>query len=132
MKVTLRIMLCLSIILNGVRLGESLGVSLKSLSVKVGEDATLNCPLSTNCSMATVSWYKQSQGERPELVLSYHLTNTSHVLYGHGFHPNKITVQTNDSRPLHQHQLLIHGSKENDMAVYFCGLTEGFERTTDL
>lgn len=97
---------------TGLHLGESLGVSLKSLSVKVGEDAIVNCLLSTNCRLATVSWYRQSPGERIEIVLRYPLTNTSHLLYGQGFHPNMFTVQTNDSSPFHQQQLVIDGSKE--------------------
>ncbi|KAL1023226.1 hypothetical protein UPYG_G00037960 [Umbra pygmaea] len=127
-----RVMLYLLVIINGLHVGVYLGFSMERLSVKVGEDAMLECPLkcplSTNCSKATVSWYKLSPGKTPELVLSYRLANTSRVIYGQGFYRNKFTVHTNFSRPVHQHQLLIHRSEENDLGVYYCGLSNGLKR----
>ncbi|KAJ7993308.1 hypothetical protein DPEC_G00271080 [Dallia pectoralis] len=128
MEGIIRILSFLSLILNGLCFGEPLGLSQDGVSVKLGEDAILECPLPAISREATVSWYKQSPGERPELVLSYKLPNTSHVLYGQGFHHEKFTVQTNGSRLPHRHHLLIRRSMKNDTAVYYCGHTGSLEK----
>ncbi|XP_062306177.1 secreted immunoglobulin domain 1 [Osmerus eperlanus] len=111
----------LSIVLFGLWRGES----SSKLSVRMGENATLDCPLPISFNKSTFSWYKQRHAERPELILSYPVTNISLVIYGQGFQPDKFTARLGKSGP-HLHQLLIQGSTESDTAVYYCGL--GYHR----
>ncbi|KAM3876300.1 secreted immunoglobulin domain 1 [Diretmus argenteus] len=109
--------LLILLILTGLGSDRRVAMLPDTLKVKVGDDATLQCPLMDSSRLATVSWYRQTAGRSPLLVLSYHLTNTSAVTYGPGVHPNKFTARVDGS-------LLLHGSEESDSALYFCGLTK--------
>lgn len=118
---TVKCFLCYSLWSSaGLWWAEPRSTRARGLLVRPGENVTLDCLLPATFTAGTVSWYKQSPAGRPELVVSYPLTNISHVHYGQGFPPNKFSVQSNNSGSILQ-QLLIHRSKENDAAVYFCG-----------
>ncbi|KAM4629865.1 secreted immunoglobulin domain 1 [Polymixia lowei] len=105
-------------------MGPGLALPVEGLSVKVGDDVDLECPLLARLSSAMLSWYQQRAGESPRLVLSYRLSNSSAVKYGSGFHRDKFSVQPD------RRSLLLHGSEERDSAVYYCGLSERTHRHT--
>ncbi|KAG7487858.1 hypothetical protein MATL_G00028040 [Megalops atlanticus] len=116
MKERLEFLLLLSITLSGLWCQTS-----TSLSVTEGQRAALSCLLLPDNSTGVVSWYRQSPGEGPHLVLTYHLNNTSKVLYGHGFNSSRFTVFTKENETF-QHQLLIRTTTD-DTAVYYCGMS---------
>ena len=100
--------------------------------VRVGEDARLQCPLlevsdTTAASLEApaaaptmVSWYRKLAGQGPELLLSLRSLNGSHVKYGDGVRPEKVWAAADGS-------LLLRGSEQSDSAVYYCGVSRGFD-----
>ncbi|XP_041862922.1 secreted immunoglobulin domain 1 [Melanotaenia boesemani] len=103
-----------------------------TVQVRVGENVSLQCPLldSSNSTMATstsdeaapatLSWYRKTAGLGPMLLLSLMPSNGSHVKYGNGIDPEKVSATANGS-------LLLQGSKESDSGVYYCGISYGSE-----
>ncbi|KAK2835096.1 hypothetical protein Q5P01_015580 [Channa striata] len=99
-----------------------------TLQVKVGEDATMHCPLldnstTTNATSApnassTLSWYRKAAGQSPQLLFSFKATDTSTVRYGSGVRPDKVSPAANGS-------LLLRSSEQSDSAVYYCGISQG-------
>ncbi|KAK1896782.1 T cell receptor beta variable 11-1 [Dissostichus eleginoides] len=124
-----------------------------TVQVRYGEDAILQCPLmdafsnvssntfasssassnaSSNASSSasssvsfsassTLSWYRKAAGRSPELLLSFRSSDVSNVTYGPGVSPDKVSASVDGS-------LLLHDSRLNDSAVYYCGLTRGEEK----
>ncbi|XP_062412392.1 secreted immunoglobulin domain 1 [Sardina pilchardus] len=94
------------------------------VAVTRGQSVALGCPLETSLTVGMISWYKQSAGEGPNMVLSYSLNGSSRVCYGEGFRLGRFSVQsgTNDSAA---HQLLISTTEEMDSATYYCGISNG-------
>ncbi|KAL7397634.1 hypothetical protein ABVT39_025462 [Epinephelus coioides] len=104
-----------------------------TVQVRVGENATLQCPLldafnasTTNASnttaisaaYSTLSWYRKTAGQSPELLLTIRPADESNVKYGAGVGPDKVSAAANGS-------LLLHNSEQSDSAVYYCGITQG-------
>ncbi|XP_056133231.1 secreted immunoglobulin domain 1 [Lampris incognitus] len=92
-----------------------------SVSVNIGDDVTLQCPLLPFSSMTAVSWYRQRGAEAPQLLLSYNLTDASLVTFGPGFHDGKVSVRVDR---LERHWLLLRRCDVTDSAVYYCSAAE--------
>ncbi|TDH09029.1 hypothetical protein EPR50_G00103950 [Perca flavescens] len=93
--------------------------------VRVGENATLRCPLLDAAEAPppssrkwTVSWYRKWAGRPPQLLLSFRLTAVSNVTYGAGFGPEKVSAAADSS-------LLLTDSTHGDSAFYYCSMTQG-------
>ncbi|XP_067454188.1 secreted immunoglobulin domain 1 [Thunnus thynnus] len=95
----------------------------RTIQVRVGENATLQCPLlaGSTSSPSTLSWYRKVAGLSPQLLLSFRTTNTSNVTFGSGVRSEKLSVSSNGS-------LLLRGSEQSDSAVYYCGISLGQEK----
>ncbi|XP_051803318.1 secreted immunoglobulin domain 1 [Acanthochromis polyacanthus] len=102
-----------------------------TVQVSVGEDAILQCPLmnASNASKSTtaaptarstLSWYRKPAGQGPQLLLTIRSSDGSHVRYGDGVGPDKVSATANGS-------LLLRGSQQSDSAVYYCGISQGDE-----
>lgn len=95
-----------------------------TVRVRVGEDATLHCPLldsaSANDSL-TVSWYRKPAGHSPQLLLSLRAADGSKAKYGAGVRAHKVSAWPNGT-------LLLRGSEYSDSAVYYCGASHGLEQ----
>ena len=106
------------------------GTAGTDVAVTRGQSATLECPLETNLTVGMITWYKQSPGEGPNMVLNYALNGSSEVRYGVGFHSGRFLVQSgmNDSLP---HRLLISTAVESDAATYYCGFSDKNEPQKD-
>ncbi|ROL47733.1 hypothetical protein DPX16_16105 [Anabarilius grahami] len=52
-----------------------------NVSVPQGQNVTLSCPLMPKSSNGVLSWYKQTPGQGPQLILSYNVTDTSELFY---------------------------------------------------
>lgn len=100
-----------------------------TVQVRVGEDATLQCPLldasnatttpaATAAVPSTLSWYRKAAGQSPQLLLTFRSHNTSDVKYGSGVDPDKVSAAADGS-------LMVLGSQQSDSAVYYCGITQG-------
>ncbi|XP_039667389.1 secreted immunoglobulin domain 1 [Perca fluviatilis] len=93
--------------------------------VRVGENATLRCPLldaaeapPQEAAKWTVSWYRKWAGRPPQLLLSFRLTAASNVTYGAGLGPEKVSAAADSS-------LLLTDSTHGDSAFYYCSMTQG-------
>ncbi|XP_045898318.1 secreted immunoglobulin domain 1 [Micropterus dolomieu] len=120
------LLVCLLLLSLGGSHGAALPTS--TVQVRVGEDATLQCPLldASNASNAsTLSWYRKAAGQSPQLVLTIRSTNTSNVKYGSGVGPEKVSAAADGS-------LLLRGSQQNDSAVYYCGISQGHDQKMNL
>ncbi|XP_040896744.1 secreted immunoglobulin domain 1 [Toxotes jaculatrix] len=106
-----------------------------TIQVRVGEDATLRCPLLDKSNASTIavnstitvlpvffnlSWYKKAAGQGPQLLLSVRSTDSSDVKYGSGVGPDKVSAAADGS-------LLLRRSELSDSAVYYCGISQGEE-----
>ncbi|XP_050923755.1 secreted immunoglobulin domain 1 [Lates calcarifer] len=111
-----------------------------TVQVRVGEDATLHCPLldtstttSTTSTMtvntttssapstsSNLSWYRKAAGQSPQLLLTMRSAGGSRVKYGSGVRPDKVSAAADGS-------LLLRRSEQSDAAVYYCGLSQGPE-----
>uniref|UniRef100_UPI003D7D7FA4 Ig kappa chain V-III region PC 2154 isoform X2 n=1 Tax=Monopterus albus TaxID=43700 RepID=UPI003D7D7FA4 len=97
-----------------------------TVQVRVGENATLHCPLLDNSTStaptlnasSTLSWYRKVAGQSPELLLTVRSTDPSSVTYGSSVGPGKALAGANGS-------LLLHNSQHSDTAVYYCGISWG-------
>lgn len=94
-----------------------------TVQVRVGEDATLQCPLldASNAAAAapsTLSWYRKLRGQGPQLLLSFRSTDSRKVKYGAGVGPQKVAAAADGS-------LLLRGSQQSDSAVYYCSVSRG-------
>ncbi|XP_070688736.1 secreted immunoglobulin domain 1 isoform X2 [Pempheris klunzingeri] len=91
-----------------------------TVQVRVGEDVTLQCPLLAAPPVApsVLSWYRQTAGRRPQLLLSFRTADPSHARYGAGVRPLKVSAAADGS-------LLLRGSQRSDAAVYYCGISQG-------
>ncbi|KAF3690536.1 Immunoglobulin kappa variable 4-1 [Channa argus] len=99
-----------------------------TVQVKVGEDATLHCPLLDNSTItnttsapnasSTLSWYRKAAGQSPQLLITFRAADNSNVRYGSSVGPDKVSPAANGS-------LLLHGSEQKDSAVYYCGISQG-------
>ncbi|XP_051231634.1 secreted immunoglobulin domain 1 [Dicentrarchus labrax] len=94
-----------------------------TVQVRVGEDATLQCPLldPSDGTRSTLSWYRKAAGQGPQLLLSVRSSNSSNLKYGSGIDPDKVSAAADGS-------LLLHGSQRSDAAVYYCGISQGGEQ----
>ncbi|GAA6226267.1 secreted immunoglobulin domain 1 [Lates japonicus] len=106
-----------------------------TVQVRVGEDATLHCPLldtstttmtvnaTTSSALSTssnLSWYRKAAGQSPQLLFSMRSSGGSRVKYGSGVRPDKVSAAADGS-------LLLRRSEQSDAAVYYCGLSRGQE-----
>ncbi|KAM3619683.1 uncharacterized protein V6R79_011911 [Siganus canaliculatus] len=109
-----------------------------TVQMKVGEEANLQCPLldasitttnittvyittaniTINVTLLTLSWYRKTAEHGPEMLLSFRVANSSHVKYGIGISPQKVSAKADGS-------LLLHSLQHNDSAVYYCGISQG-------
>ncbi|XP_070816880.1 secreted immunoglobulin domain 1 [Chaetodon trifascialis] len=92
-----------------------------TVQVRVGEDATLRCPLLDAAGAAaasTLSWYRKSAGQGPQLLLSLRSTGSRRVTYGSAVDPQKVLAAADGS-------LLLRGAERDDSAVYYCGVSHG-------
>ncbi|KAF7645807.1 hypothetical protein LDENG_00197790 [Lucifuga dentata] len=87
-----------------------------ALRVRLGENFTLPCPLLVGPS-STLSWYRKSGGQSPQLLVSFRPRDVSKVTYGFGVHPDKVVVGGDGS-------MLLRNTEESDSAFYYCGVTE--------
>ncbi|XP_035996691.1 secreted immunoglobulin domain 1 [Fundulus heteroclitus] len=112
--------------LSGVQ-QQAAALPASTLLVRVGEDATLQCPLldaSNGTGPATLSWYRKATGHGPTLLVSISPANGSTLRYGDGVSPDKVSAAANGS-------LLLRGSEQSDSAVYYCGVSNGSEHGKD-
>nr|XP_046248471.1 secreted immunoglobulin domain 1 [Scatophagus argus] len=124
------VLVCLMLLSAGgvVRRHDAAALLVSTMRVRVGEDATLHCPLlaasnaTTNTTVpSTLSWYKRTAEQGPQMLLSIRSNDSSNVKYGSGFSPEKVSATANGS-------LLLHASQRSDSAIYYCGITHGDER----
>uniref|UniRef100_A0A3Q4AYL2 Ig-like domain-containing protein n=1 Tax=Mola mola TaxID=94237 RepID=A0A3Q4AYL2_MOLML len=85
-----------------------------TVQVRVGEDATLQCPLLDIPAGAVLSWYRRAVGHGPELLLS--IRSTGLVTHGPGVGPDKVSAAADGS-------LLLRASQRSDAAVYYCSVS---------
>uniref|UniRef100_A0A0F8C8A7 Survival motor neuron protein n=1 Tax=Larimichthys crocea TaxID=215358 RepID=A0A0F8C8A7_LARCR len=85
--------------------------------VRLGQDATLRCPLLAS-NASTLSWYRKAVGRGPELVLSVRSSRSPPVRFGSGLGPEKVSAAADGS-------LVLLGSQRSDSAVYYCGVSYG-------
>ncbi|XP_056234967.1 secreted immunoglobulin domain 1 isoform X2 [Seriola aureovittata] len=122
------VLVCLILVsLSGFWWGhQSAALPASSVQVRVGEDATLPCPLLDNATTAappaysTLSWYRKVTGGSPQLLLTIRSTNSSNVTFGSGVGPDKVSATADGS-------LLLRRSEHSDSAVYYCGISQGKE-----
>ncbi|XP_068175849.1 secreted immunoglobulin domain 1 isoform X4 [Antennarius striatus] len=92
-----------------------------TVKVRVGEDATLQCPLldanspSSRADPPTISWYRVAPGQSPQLLLSIRSTD---VRPGPGGEAGRFTGGPDGS-------MRLSASRRSDSAVYYCSITEG-------
>ncbi|KAG7234318.1 hypothetical protein INR49_005083, partial [Caranx melampygus] len=99
---------------------------VSTVQVRVGEDATLQCPLlaSTRAvNNSTLSWYRKVEGGSPQLLLTIKSRDGFAVRLGTGVGPEKVSAAADGS-------LLLRRSDHKDSAVYYCGISQG-GRTRD-
>lgn len=109
--------------------GEQRAASLlaSTVQVRVGEDATLQCPLldasdaNPPAVPSTLSWYRMAAGRGPELLLSIRTSSSSNVKFGSGVGPDKVLAAADGS-------LLLRAPQRSDSAVYYCGISQGDEQ----
>ncbi|XP_056108610.1 secreted immunoglobulin domain 1 [Rhinichthys klamathensis goyatoka] len=94
-----------------------------NVSVLQGQNVTLSCPLMPNSSQGVLSWYKQTPGQGPELILSYNVTNTSQVRYGTRLDQSRYAILTREGLKL-RHLLQIITTLRNDTGTYYCGFSD--------
>ncbi|XP_039984082.1 secreted immunoglobulin domain 1 [Xiphias gladius] len=115
-------LVCLILVsLSGFRWGHPAAAPpAATVEVRVGEDATLHCPLldQSNAASATLSWYKKAAGRGPQLLLTMRSADSSHVKYGSGVRPDKVSAAADGS-------LLLRRSEQSDSAVYYCAVSQG-------
>ncbi|XP_051894293.1 immunoglobulin lambda-1 light chain-like [Pristis pectinata] len=87
------------------------------VSVNPGATATLKCNIGTKDSYY-VSFYKQTPGTTPQLILYYYYSNSA-PSYGPGFSSDRFTSTANSAGTVYQ--LIIKNVELNDAAVYYCG-----------
>ncbi|XP_075344306.1 T cell receptor alpha variable 13-1 [Sparus aurata] len=104
------------------------GLPSSTVQVRVGDDATLQCPLldasNTTAAPSTLSWYRKAAGQGPQMLLSFRSTNSSNMKYGTGVDPEKVSAAADGS-------LLLRGSQRSDSAVYYCSMSRGHELKKD-
>lgn len=94
-----------------------------NVSVPQGQNVTLSCPLPTLRSKGVLSWYKQTPGQGPQLILSYNVTDTSDVRYGMGLDQSRYAILTREGLKL-RHLLQIITTLRNDTGTYYCGFSD--------
>ncbi|KAK9966366.1 hypothetical protein ABG768_003483 [Culter alburnus] len=94
-----------------------------NVSVPQGQNVTLSCPLMPNSSKGVLSWYKQTPGQGPQLILSYNVTDTSEVRYGTGLDQSRYAILTREGLKL-RHLLQIFTTLQNDTGTYYCGFSD--------
>lgn len=101
-----------------------------TVQVKVGEDATLQCPLldafdaNPNAGFSILSWYRKTAGGGPELLLSIRASGSPNMTFGLGFGPDKVSAAADGS-------LLLLAFQRRDSAVYFCSISQGGKHRRD-
>ena len=86
-----------------------------TVQVRVGEDATLRCPLLDIPAGAVLSWYRRAAGRSLELLLS--IKANGRVKHGPGVRPDKVSAATDGS-------LQLRASQRGDAAVYYCSASQ--------
>ncbi|XP_067287607.1 secreted immunoglobulin domain 1 [Pseudorasbora parva] len=102
-----------------------------NVSVEQGQNVTLSCPLITKSSKGVLSWYKQTPGQGPQLILSYNVTNTSLVRYSTGLDQSRYAISTREGLNL-RHLLQIITALRNDTGTYYCGFSDKNQTMLDI
>lgn len=103
---------------------------VSTVQVKVGQDATLQCPLleasdaNPIAGFSILSWYRKTAGGGPELLLSIRASGSFNMTFGSGFGPNKVSAAADGS-------LLLLAFQRRDSAVYFCSISQGDKNQRD-
>ncbi|XP_059847630.1 immunoglobulin lambda-1 light chain-like isoform X2 [Hypanus sabinus] len=88
-----------------------------TVSVLPGAKATMNCNIGTNDNQY-VSWYKQTPGTHPQMVL-YHHPSWSNPSYGPGFSSDRFTSTVESGGT--EYPLIVKNVEMSDAAIYYCG-----------
>ncbi|XP_060747561.1 uncharacterized protein LOC132860386 [Tachysurus vachellii] len=90
------------------------------ITVKLEEDVTMKCSISSVTKKDNVVWYRQSSGKLPQYFAKPYKNDLGYK-FVEGFNDDRFSISVNDSK----FDLSIKKTIEVDEGEYFCGEMEG-------
>ncbi|XP_047657402.1 uncharacterized protein LOC125138957 [Tachysurus fulvidraco] len=92
------------------------------ITVKRGEDVTMECSISSDTKKENVVWYRQISGKLPQFIAKpYKYMDKLGYKFIEGFNDARFSISVNDKK----FDLSIKQTSEDDKGEYFCGEMEG-------
>ncbi|KAK2864396.1 hypothetical protein Q7C36_003550 [Tachysurus vachellii] len=93
---------------------------IEVITVKVGEDVTMECNTNSVTKKDIVVWYRQSSGKLPQYFAKPYKNELGYK-FAPGFNDDRFSISVNNNK----FELNVNKTREDDEGEYFCGEMEG-------